>query len=167
MPTNDRTDTIWQGVLAGLVGYATVALLVGILDVALGRSFFFTAALLGEHTFYGLRDPSQAVVWPGAVFAYNGLHLVAFIFIGLVSSSLAFLAEKGPAFWYGGAVLFLVVILHALGALLLMTEDLRAVLPAWMIVLPTVVSGAAMATYLLRCHPRVRHAMRVWEEQEA
>ncbi len=166
MTTSDRTDTIWQGVLAGLVGYGTVALLVGMLDVALGRSFFFTAALLGEHAFYGLGDPSKVVVWPGAVFAYNGLHLVAFIFIGMVSAWLAFLAEKGPAFWYGAAVLFLVVILHALGAVLLMTEDIRAVLPAWMIVVPTVASGAAMATYLLRCHPRVRHAMHVWEEQE-
>lgn len=163
---NDRrSDALWQGVLTGLVGYATVALLAGLLDVTRGHSFFFTASLLGEHFFYGLTDPSQVTVWPGAVFAYNGLHLVTFLFVGLVAAWLALMSEKGPEYWYVGIVMFLLIVLHAFGAMLLITEDMRAVEPVWAIVLPTLVAWAAMAVYLLRMRPALRQRMLHWEEE--
>lgn len=162
--TSDRADTLWQGVLAGLIGYATVFLLVGFIDVALGRSFFFTFALLGEHLFYGLSNPAQVVVWPGAVFAFNGLHLVAFLVIGIVAAWLAFMSEKGPELWYLAAILFLFVFLHAFGAVLFLTEDIRAAVPAWMIVLPTVASALTMGSYLLAVRPAFRHDLVTWQE---
>ncbi len=147
----NRTDTLWQGIIAGLIGYATVALLVGIIDVAMGRSFFFTAALLGEHVFYGLSDPAQVVVWPGAVFAYNGLHLLAFLIIGVVGAWLAFMSERGPELWYLAAILFL-------------TEDIRAAIPAAMIVVPTLASAITMGSYLLAVRPAFRHDLVTWQE---
>lgn len=163
--TADRSDTLWQGVIAGLIGYATVALLVGFIDVAFGHSFFYTAALLGEHIFYGLSDPALVVVWPGAVFAFNGLHLLAFIIIGMIAAWLAFMSEHGPELWYVAAILFLFVFAHAFAALLLLTEDIRAAVPAWTLMLPTIVSAAAMGTYLLAVRPAFRHDLVVWQEE--
>ena len=162
--TAERSATLLQGVLAGLIGYATLALLVGIIDIALGHSFFFTAALLGEHLFYGLSDPARVVVWPGAVFAYNGLHLLAFLIIGTVAAWLALMSEKGPELWYLAAILFLFVFLHAFGAILFLTEDIRAAIPAWVIVLPTIASAIAMGGYLLTVRPAFRHDLVTWQE---
>jgi hypothetical protein len=158
------TEVTWTGVTAGLVGYALVALLVGILDVALGRSFFYTASLLGESLFYGLRDPAAVVVWPGAVFAYNGVHLVAFLAVGIAGAWLARLAERGPELWYVGFVLFLLVALQALAAVLLMTEPFRSALPLAMIVAPTVLGLVAVALTLGWERPGLRHELSTWRE---
>ena len=163
--TRDHSETIWQGIIAGLIGYATVALLVGFIDVALGHSFFYTAALMGEHLFYGLSDPANLVVWPGAVFAYNGLHLVAFVFIGIVAAWLAFMSEHGPELWYLAAILLLFVLLHAFAAVLLLTEDIRAAIPAWTIVIPTLASVIAMGAYLIAMRPVLRHDLVAWQEE--
>ena len=156
------TEVVWEGLIAGLIGYATVAILVGAIDVVLGRSFFFTAAMLGETLFYGLRDPAGVVVWPGAVFAYNGVHLVGFLFMGMCAAWFAWLAEKGGELWYVGAVLFLLVALHAFGVLLFMTERLRAAIPAWVVIVPGLVGFAAIVGYLLAVRPAFREELRTW-----
>ena len=160
----DRTETIWHGAMAGLIGYATVALIVGALDLMQGRSFFFTAALLGETLFYNLREPAQVVVWPGAVFAYNGLHLVTFLAFGMIAAWLAYFSERGPMFWYLGLVLFLVVFLHLFGAVLLMTESLRAAIPTYEIWIPSLAAVLAISGYLLSVQPRLRGLLTRWQE---
>lgn len=160
----EREDALGQGLLAGFIGYATVALSVGIADVAQGRSFFYTAALLGESLFYGLRDPGKVIVWPGGVFAYNGLHLLVFLVIGVTAAALAVLAERGPELWYGAFVLFLLVAFHAWAAVQLLTEPVRAAIPTWEIWVPSVLSGVAMLAYLVAARPRLRHALGHWEE---
>ena len=158
----ERAEIVWEGLIAGLIGYATVAILVGAIDIVQGRSFFFTASMLGEATFYGLTDPANVVVWPGAVFAYNGLHLIGFLFIGMSAAWLAYLAEKGAELWYLGLVLFLLVVAHAVGAVLFMTEGLRAVMPAWVVIAPTVVGLIAMWLYVLRVRPGLRTELTTW-----
>jgi hypothetical protein len=161
---SERIDTIWQGIIAGLIGYASVALLVGVMDVFQGRSFFFTAALLGEAVFHGLRDPAQLVVWPGPVFAYNGLHLVTFLAFGMIAAWLAYLSERGSQYWYLAVVLYLLVLAHLFAAVMLLTEELRGVIPEYEIWIPSIVAGTAIAVYLLRVHPALRGAMREWRE---
>ena len=158
----ERIEIVWEGLVAGLTGYATVALLVGVIDVLHGRSFFFTAAMLGEVTFYGLTDPANVVVWPGAVFAYNGLHLVGFLLIGMSAVWVAYLAEKGAELWYMGLVLFLLVVAHALGIVLIMTEGLRSVMPVWAVIVPTVVGLTAMSGYVLAVRPGLRTELTTW-----
>lgn len=158
----ERTEILWEGLVAGLIGYATVAILVGVIDVAVGRSFFFTAAMLGETAFYGLTDPANVVVWPGAVFAYNGVHLLGFLLIGMSAAWLAYLAEKGEELWYLGLVLFLLVVAHACGAVLVMTEGLRAAMPVWMVVVPTLAGLVAMSLYMLGVRPGLRSELTTW-----
>jgi hypothetical protein len=67
---------LWQGLVAGLIGYGTVAIVISGADVLAGRSPLYTAALLGSAYFYGAHSLAEVVVAPGPVFAYNGTHLI-------------------------------------------------------------------------------------------
>jgi hypothetical protein len=162
----DRAQTIWQGLMAGLVGYVAIALSVSVGDVIQGRSFFYTVSLLGEWLFYGLTDPADVRVWPGAVFAYNGVHFVTLLAFGLLSSWLASVSERGALYWYAGLVMFLFVFVHLMSAVLFMTEPLRATIPMWQILVPSVVSVLLMSLYLLRMHPQLRHEMEDWVDED-
>jgi hypothetical protein len=162
--STDRQETIWHGVIVGLIGFATVALCVSLGDALQGRSVFYTVSLLGEWMFYGLKDPAQVRVWPGAVFAYNGLHLVTFVAFGLLASWLATVSERGPLFWYAALVMYLFVLAHMFGAVQFMTEPLRAAIPLWQIWLPSVAATVTMSAYLLWVHPQLRAEMREWTD---
>ncbi|MEJ2371798.1 MAG: hypothetical protein P8Y07_13235, partial [Gemmatimonadales bacterium] len=57
----------YEGLVAGLIGYVTVALVLGIVDLASGRSVFYTVATLGQAVFGGTEGGSEAAVTPAAV----------------------------------------------------------------------------------------------------
>lgn len=162
----EQWDAVWHGVVNGLIGYATIALSIGLIDVLQGQSFFHTVALLGQSMFYGLKDPAQLVIWPGAVFAYNGLHLVTFLAFGLFASWLAVHSERGPLFWYAGLVLYLFVFVHLLASVLLMTEPMRSAIPLWEILVPSLLAVILMSWHMLALHPRLRHDMDEWVDAD-
>jgi hypothetical protein len=165
MATN-RKDTIWHGLMVGLIGYATIAISVSVGDLLQGRSPFFTVALFGEWLFYGLVDPAKVHVWPGPVFAYNGLHFVTFLGFGLLASWLASMSERGPLYWYAGLVVYLFVFVHLFAAVLLMTEPLRTAIPTLQILLPSLAAVVLMSMYLLRVHPQMRREMNEWVDED-
>ena len=162
----DRSEIVWHGLIVGLLGYATVALSVSAIDLLLGRSVFFTVALLGEWLFYGLRDPARITVWPGAVFAYNGLHFITFLSLGLLASWLASISERGPLYWYGALVMYLFVLVHLFAAVQLMTEPLRTLIPSYEVWLPSIAAAVVMTAYLLRMHPQLRHELSEWVDED-
>jgi hypothetical protein len=162
----DRAEVFYLGLVVGLTGYLTVFLAVGIGDALQGRSFFYTFALLGGWLFHGLDDPASVRVWPGAVLAYNGLHLVIFLGFGVLASWIASVAERGPLLWYGALVMYLFVFLHLFASVVLMTEPMRATLSLWHIALPSLLAVVAMSWVLLRQHPRLRHEMDVWVDED-
>jgi hypothetical protein len=162
----DRTETIWRGLMVGLIGYVVIALSVSIGDVIQGRSFFYTVSLFGEWLFYDLKDPADVRVWPGAVFAYNGLHFVTMLAFGLLASWLASVSERGALYWYAGLVMFLFVFVHLFSAVLLMSAPLRAVVSLSQIVVPSLLAVVLMSAYLLRVHPQLRREMDEWVDEE-
>jgi hypothetical protein len=158
--SEQRSSISWQGLVAGLIGYATVAIVIAIGNVLLGRSPFHTAALLGSAMFYGLDDPRQLMVWAGPVFAYNGFHLFVFLALGIFGAWLASLSEKGPHFWYIGAIAMLFVAFHLFGAYLFVNEGIRSALSPWALLGAGFVAMLAMTTYLVAVHPRLREEFR-------
>ena len=160
----ERTEVFAQGLVAGLAGYATVAVFFAIVNLIAGRSVFHTAALLGSALFYGLRDPAQLVIAPGPVLSYNGLHLVIFLCLGTIAAWLAYLAEKGPELWYVGAVAFIFMAFHTFGFFLALTQPVRAALAPWLMLAAGGIGCAAMAAYLVWVHPRIRWEMRHYPE---
>lgn len=161
MPVN-RATLISQGVLAGCIGYATLAVIVSIVDVSNGRSAFQSAAVLGASIFYGATDASQVQVIPEYVIAYNGAHLLVFLLLGIIGSVLAAVADRGRQLWYVGSFFFIFVGFHAIGALQAMAEGVRASISARMIWVAGVAAAIAMGAYLLRVHPAMRRPQR-WD----
>ncbi len=144
----------YEGLVAGLIGYVTVALVLGIVDLVTGRSVFYTVATLGEAVFGGAGGGEGAVT-PAAVFTYNGIHVLAFVVFGIFVAWLVVETELHPAIWY---VAFMVL----LGAFFLATvlaagagAALGEALPWWSVVVANVCAALAMGTYLHRAHPRL------------
>ena len=149
-------EVFWQGILAGLIGYAGVALLVGVLDLAQGRSFLYTAALLGSTVFYGLDDPAKLVIWAGPVFAWNGVHLLAFLALGVVGSWMVALSERTPFAWYAGLLVVPLLLLPLYGGIAIVTAKLDTI-PAYEVWVPGIFAILLMLAFLLWEHPRLRH----------
>lgn len=144
---------IWiQGLMAGLIGYAAVALFFAVVNLFAGRSPFHTPALLGSVLFYGLRDPAQLVIEPGPVLAYNGLHLVVFLMIGLVAAFLVFEAELHHYLWYIVFFLFLAGFLLSIAVVGALGAELARLLPWWSVLLGNLAWASAMAAYLWGTH---------------
>lgn len=93
----ERARVLQEGLYVGLIGYATVAIAVGVIDVFMGRSFFYTAAVLGGALF---GSGEVVAVAPEIVFPYNGVHLLVFLGLGFLIAFLVHEIELHPAIWY-------------------------------------------------------------------
>lgn len=156
-----RTERILiSGMYAGLIGYAVVVVVLAGLNLIAGRSPFYTAALFGSTLFYGLDDPAALTIAAGPVLAYNGLHVLIFLGLGLVASWLVTKAEEYPILRY--VVLFTLVFIaaHAYGALLLFAQPLLAGDAWWQVGIATLGAAVAMGAYLLWAHPILRWSLK-------
>jgi hypothetical protein len=141
-------------------------ILFAILDPLDGRQLLYTPALLGSVLFYGLRDPAQLVVWAGPIIAYNGVHLLVFLALGMLATWLAYFSERGPQLWYLSFVLLLLVVFHVLAAMFIITERVRAVMPMWTITGATLAAAVTMGAYLLWVHPGLLASVEEGDEAE-
>jgi hypothetical protein len=149
-----------DAIVAGVIGYATVAVLFALFNGIQGRSVFYTAALLGSSLFYGLEDPAELVIAAEPVIAFNGVHLVLFLVAGAFMAWLAGLAERIPQGWYLVVILFLIVMPHVFGLPVWFSGAIRTEIPLWFVVVATSAAALAMGGYLLASHPRLRAALR-------
>ncbi|MFW5946984.1 MAG: hypothetical protein ACOCUW_00715 [Gemmatimonadota bacterium] len=163
-PNGSRARFFLESVAAGLVGYATVAILWVGYNLVQGHSAFYTAALLGADLFYGLDSPSELVVAAGPVLAYNGVHLLAFLAAGFFMRWLAGLAERIPEGWYLVVILFLIVMPHVFGLPLWFDAPVRAEVPFAYVVLSTSLAALAMGGFLLAVRPRLRQQMQEYSD---
>ncbi len=146
-----------HGVLAGSVGYAVVVAFFAIANLAQGRSPFFTAAVLGN-TLLGAPSPGVAVA-PVAV--YNGLHLTAFLVLGLVGAWLTGLVVRRPQVWYLLLLLGVFAFFHMFGVVASLAAPAGAdVVPLWEILVASLLAVTAMAALLWRAYPGIRTRVR-------
>src|SRR6266545_2862918 len=93
--------TIRDGIVVGLIAYASVAVFYSAFDFLAARGTLYTVDLLGKAMFRGLRDPGvlQYPVSPDltTIFWYNAFHLLTSLAIGLIVTSLIAYAERHPA----------------------------------------------------------------------
>jgi hypothetical protein len=148
------------GLAAGLIGYATVVGVMAALNVVLGRSPFYTAALLGAALFYGLRDPAALVVAPGPVLSYNMVHMLAFLGLGMGASWLVTLGERYPWAQYLVLVVLVFVAFHVYGALRLLAQPLLGASTWWEIGVGSCAAALTMGLYLWKVHPSLRRELR-------
>src|SRR5207244_5513308 len=93
-----------EGLVAGLLGAAAVALWFLIYDTVAGVPLR-TPALLGAALFHGLRDPAALVITTPLVLEYTFFHGLAFILFGWLAAGLGALGDRGA-----GLVVVLVVL---------------------------------------------------------
>jgi hypothetical protein len=153
----ERTRVLAEGLVAGLLGYASIVLFYGVVNLVSGRSFFHTAAELGGGL-VGREAIGGAVA--GAVLAFNGIHLLAFLLIGVAAAWVVGETERHPS-------LFALLLFIAIAGLLLSVAGF-AILEASTgrgpsmasVAAASLLAGAVMAVYLFRAHPRLWREVR-------
>lgn len=153
----ERTRILSEGLVAGLLGYASIVLFYGVVNLVSGRSFFHTAAELGGGL---VSEGAIGGATAGAVLAFNGVHLLAFLLIGVVVAWFVAQAEEHPTLF----VLLLFIAASGFVLALVGFAMLRASIGAGpslvSVAAANVVAAVAMAAYLFGAHPRLRGGLR-------
>ncbi len=142
---------IREGVTAGLVGAAVVAVWFLVYDTLRGQPLR-TPALLGSALFEALRDPKLLQVRLDLVLGYTVLHFAAFAAFGVVAAALITAAEKEPRILLGLFILFWCLELFFLGFISALDEALVGALLWWNIAIANLLAAAAMLTYFFLGH---------------
>lgn len=163
----ERERVLVEGLVAGLIGFAVVAVAVAVANVVQGESPFHTADLLGRALFYGGSDPSPGGPAPGPILAYNGLHLAVFLVVGEVAAVLFLEAERHPLLVYPIFFLVLAFMIYTYLLTVAVSDPLGSAFPWWLVGTANVLAAAAMGAYLWRAHPRLRDELRRYDEIDA
>jgi hypothetical protein len=140
-----------EGVVAGCIGAAVVAVWFLIFDFARGRPLL-TPALLGAVVFSGVRSPADVDIAAGPILGYTVLHGLAFIVFGVVAASLVAASEREPSLLIAVAILFAsfeVFFLALEGAL---GQSVFGALVSWSVLVGNFLAAVAMLAYFLSRH---------------
>ena len=144
-----------QGLVAGLIGYLTVALLFAALNVIAGRSPFYTAAAMGSSLFYGATGPADVLIEPGPIIAYNGIHMLSLLIIGWISAFLLTQIEEHHGLWYFVFFVFLAGFLYSLVLVGIVGSEIMGAVSWWAVVVSNFLWATTMGWYLLMMHSRL------------
>jgi len=144
------TRVFREGLIAGMLGAAAVAIWFLIVDVAAGAPLR-TPALLGAAV-EGLRDPSALVItWP-LVLRYTLIHGAAFAVFGWLMAGLLTLADREPRLLYAFVMLFCCFEVFFIALIVILAEWLFEALAWWNILAGNLFAAFAMLAYFFRGH---------------
>ena len=147
--------TYQQGIVAGVIGAATIAIWFFIIDIFNGRPFY-TPSILGTILFRNSAElPETIPVSFEMVLLYTWVHGMAFCVVGGVAAKLLELAESNLNGGFGILLLFVIFEFGFVGVAFIFAEPVLHAL-AW----PTVLVGnllaaTGMVTYFWRHHPNL------------
>jgi hypothetical protein len=148
-----------EGLVIGLIGYATVALLYAVFDLVSGHGFLFTVNLLGKALFSGFLNLSELTaplqLDMTVIFWYNAFHLLTALVIGLLVISFIELTDRQPS--QGQFVLFILFLgfVFTVVAVGFLTSPISMFIPWWSIVIANLASVIAASYYLFKKHPGI------------
>ncbi len=155
-----------QGLIAGLAAYAAVVIFFAVVNIVAGRSPFHTAAALGSALFYGVRDPADMILAPGPVLAYNGVHLIGSLLVGMAVAWLFYEIERYHFLWYIVFFLLLIVFMYSLVFMGMIAAEMARAVPWGLVVAGTVVWTAALGGCLWLQHRALMAQLRREQEME-
>jgi hypothetical protein len=153
--TVDTEKIYLEGLVAGLVGAATVALWFLVLDVIAGRPLH-TPTILGTALFrggQGLASPETVPVSMEMVVLYTWVHALVFCVIGGVAARLLAVAERQPNAGFGILLLFVVLAFGFLMVTLIFAEPVLRALTWPAILGGNLLAAVTMGVYFRRRHP--------------
>jgi hypothetical protein len=143
-----------EGISAGLLGAATVALWFFVLDLFNGRPFY-TPSILGSALFRRGVAIDQLHTLPISVemvVVYTWVHCLAFCVVGGVASRLLALAERNVNFGFGILLFFVIFEFGFVGAAFLFAEPILHALTWPAVLMGNLLAAAAMGLYFWRRH---------------
>ncbi|HEV8614763.1 MAG TPA: hypothetical protein VGU22_04645 [Methylomirabilota bacterium] len=140
-----------EGVVAGLIGAAVVAVWFLLFDIARGRPLL-TPTLLGHAVFYGIDSPTGLTPSLGPILGYTILHGLAFIAFGVVAASIMALSEREPALFIAFVILFACFEAFFFGLVGALGQSMRGALVWWAVLVGNLLASVAMLFYLFRAH---------------
>lgn len=157
---------IEDGIFAGVIGAAIVALWFFLLDVLHGHPLY-TPALLGTVILEGPQAMrAEMPIAPSPVAVYTGLHFIAFILFGIAAAYLWELFDRHPPV---GIVLVFAFVIFETGffiADLAIGAHVLGYLGAWTVGVANLLAAAGMGIYLWVRHPRaVRRLSHLWTDE--
>ena len=142
-----------EGLIAGVVGAAVVALWFLIIDTVKGHPFH-TPMVLGSALFRG--GEGVAATTPvdfEVVLTFTWVHVLVFLVIGVAAARLLALAERNPSFGFGIVLLFVFFEFGFLLACTLFAEPVLEALAWPEVLIGNLLAAAAMAAVFWRRHP--------------
>src|SRR5712691_4991081 len=100
-----QRSVLREGIVAGVIGAAVVAVWFLFFDIARGRPFL-TPGLLGAAVFQGVTNPTGLEITVANVVGYTLIHGLAFIAFGVVAASLMAISEREPTLFVAFVILF-------------------------------------------------------------
>jgi putative oxidoreductase len=149
-----------DGIIAGLIGAAVIALWFLIIDTIAGHPFRTPAALgNGLLDVLGPKDATDTMTT--YVLVYTVFHFAAFMFVGLLAALIVHLAKTEPSILLGFVVLFVATEIGFYGFTGLLGEAISLKSLAWyQVMLGNLLAAAAMGYYFWRTHRELRDEFR-------
>lgn len=147
-----------EGIVAGLIGAATIAIWFLILDTINGRPLY-TPTVLGTALFRrgeGLASPESLPISFEMTLMYTWVHGLIFCVIGGIASRLLALAEKNLNLGFGILLFFVVFEFGFVVAAFVFAEAILRALTWPAVLIGNLLAAAAMAGYFWRCHPHLQ-----------
>lgn len=155
--TSDNSRIYAEGIIAGVIGAATIAIWFLILDTINGRPLY-TPTVLGSVLFRGGEDLSSPqglqVSWEMTLM-YTWVHGLVFAVMGGIASRLLALAEKNPNLGFGILLLFVVLEFGFIGAASVFAEPILHALAFPAVLVGNLLAAAGMAAYFWLRHPNL------------
>ena len=153
---HDAARLYQEGMIAGVIGAAAVALWFLLLDSAAGHPLY-TPTVLGTAIFRraALASPETLSVSLEMVGMFTWIHLLIFAALGGIASRLIATVERNPAWGFGLVLLFVVFEFGFVAAAALLASPVLRVIPWPSVLGANLLAAAAMATYFWRRHPHL------------
>ena len=153
-----RSNTVREGIIAGVLGATAVALWFFVADIIAGEPLRtpLLLAAAGAKVFGG--EIGDAALF--AVLGYTVFHYAVFIGVGIAINKIVVATNRAPGHFAGVFLMFAVVQagFYVMCLVLAMPEVIGAL--AWyQIMAANLLASLVMGSYLLMRHPESAHAM--------
>jgi hypothetical protein len=147
-----------EGVIAGMIGAAIVAVWFLIYDAARGHPFR-TPALLGAATFKGVQNPAEVATSTHLVVEYTVLHGVVFAMIGVLIAYLVVSAQRQPSRLLMMFIVLMCFEVFFLAVLTWLAHPVLNELTWWAILIANALAAAGMLIYFFVGHRALGRAL--------
>lgn len=156
--STEISDPYAQGIVAGIVGAATIAIWFFVVDVLSGRPFY-TPSVLGTALFRRGIELDQLRALPVSfdmVLFYTWVHGLVFCVIGGLAAKLLAVAEQNENLGFGILLLFVVFEFGFIVAAFVFAEPILHALAWPNVLIGNLLAAALMATYFWRHHRNLK-----------